>query len=172
MSPRDPTPRGAERSILGPAWKSEARGVWKRDYRRGNTAPSGANGAPTVLRIRESRNGFIWELWRGQQMTQNGEAKTADEAADHAEYAAGASATPSGIKRSKTPSSRRTDDPPPVRDYAPPAFFRPAILILVALSWFAQLTALWRGVANPYLMAVSLVASLVLAWMIVIRRMV
>lgn len=165
---RTPTPRPAEKSLLGPQWKTEARGVWRRDFRTGATAPAGGSGVPTVLRIRETRNGFTWELWRGPTLTQMGEAKAADEAGDYAEFAANANATPGTARRSQPQGPTRfVDDPAPAR---PSPAWRNLLFVTIALSWFAHITALWLGVANPWLTGVSLIATMSLLWLLLVRR--
>jgi hypothetical protein len=165
---RTPTSRGAERSRLGPQWKTEARGVWRLDFRIGATAPNGVAGLPTVLRVRETRTGYSWELWRGPSMVQAGEAGTADEAGDYAEFAANTAATPGAARRSQPEGAPHFEFERSAPTPSPG--LRIGMLLIIALAWFANLTALWLGVGLPVLTALSLVATLWLLYLIVVQR--
>ena len=161
MASRVPPSRSGERSALGPAWKVEARGVWKRDYRLGPSGQTVSPKIPVILRVREAREGvFVWEVWSGNRVGQTGESKSAAEAAEHAEYIARASESSIGESRipASTAARRRGEAKAPPRT-ARLSRFAPAVVVLLAVAWVAQGVALWLGVGSATLLAVTLAAS-------------
>ena len=167
MPPRMPHHTGDEHSSLGPAWKVEARGVWKRELRRVASDASAPSQIPIVLRVRELRAGvFGWEVWSGQRVSQSGEAKSALEATEHAEYVAGATASMPGQARISTlTASRRLGAAKAPPQHGQGSALAHVATLLVGTAWVAQGVALWLGVGSAALLAATLAATIALAWL-------
>jgi hypothetical protein len=159
------TPVSGERSALGPEWKSEARGQWRRDHRK---AADGSS-TPVVLRIRESRASFGWEVWRGNNLVRAGDASSVAEAALAAEGAATGS-TPYGSGSEQLSAALDRALAGPGEDGG--ARTRAILLGVVVMCWVAQFRAVWLGVASPLMLAATALATLGLYWQVAIRRVV
>ncbi len=151
------TQGGTERA-MGPAWKSEARGQWRRDIRSGTTA--GGTTTPTVLRVREARSGFSWEMWRGNTLQHQGEAPTAGAAVAAAEQVGSGTVFEAGHQDASAALAAALDRGPK----AASGKAKGVVAVVVLLCWFAQLNALRLGVGSPLLIAICLVASAGLLW--------
>ncbi len=127
---------------FGPDWKTEARGVWRRDHRR--TGSSADSRIPYTLRVREVQGGqaYAWNVHKGQTLLRSGTSTSLDEACEHCESVASAGATPSPVRRTATPTQARS-----LMKQAPPDNgARFGAWAFVVAAWAAILFAAWRGI--------------------------
>lgn len=158
------TPVSTERTSLGPAWKSEARGQWRRDFRRSGESSS----TPIVLRIREARNAFAWEMWRGNQLVRSGESLSVADAATTVESAASGTAVAVGSEH----LGAALDAAMASQADGGNAKVRGVLLGIVVVCWMLQLRAIWLGVASPAMLILTALATVGLYYQVQIRRVV